>query len=138
MSSVERNLKFRDTHNKVVENSQTAQRTAAANAMKPEPAGEMPLVNPNMTTTGLLLAGLKKGAGRVWEGLQGDPTKPYGEIARVLSAQGPERDRYLKALMDSLDQRGLNAQAAPVIGDRAALAAALAGNGYLRGQQGTR
>jgi hypothetical protein len=46
VGSVNRNLKFRDTYNKVVENSQTAQRQAASNAMKPE----VPLVNPNMTT----------------------------------------------------------------------------------------
>ena len=31
MGSVNRNLKFRDTYNKVVENSQTAQRQAASN-----------------------------------------------------------------------------------------------------------
>src|SRR6185437_3879016 len=59
--SVDRTLKFRATYNKVVANSQTAQRTAAANAMKPEPAGQMPLVNPNMSFTGLIGTAAKRG-----------------------------------------------------------------------------
>jgi hypothetical protein len=57
VGSVNRNLKFRDTYNKVVENSQTAQRQAASNAMKPE----VPLVNPNMTTIGFGARGREEG-----------------------------------------------------------------------------
>ena len=60
IGSVERNLKFRDTHNKVVENSQTAQRQAAAAAMKPGRPSETPMVNPNATLSGMGLTGIKK------------------------------------------------------------------------------
>ena len=131
-SSVDRNLKFRDTHNKVVENSQTAQRTAAANAMKPEPVGEMPLVNPNMTATGFGMTVLKKGLNAAYRGFKSDPTAHYGEIAQILSAQGSERDRYLRNLVDALGKYDRNAATAPVIGNRAALGAALLADGYLR------
>lgn len=136
-ASVDRNLKFRDTHNKVVENSQTAQRTAAANAMKPQPVGDMPLVNPNMTALGFLGSAIKKGANFAYQGMHPDPTRHFGEMARVLSAQGPQRDAHLAALVDALSRRGQNARAAPAIGDRAALAAALLGNGYLRDRTAT-
>lgn len=138
VGTVNRNLKFRDTYNKVVENSQTAQRQAASNAMKPEPPGEMPLVNPNMSVTGLLATGAKKAANWAWNGMRPDPTAHYGEIARVLSAQGSERDRQLQALADVLLSRGANSAAAPAIGNRAALAAALLENEYLRDRTGTR
>lgn len=132
MASVERNLKFRDTHNKVVENSQTAQRTAAAKALKPDPSTETPLLNPNMSLTGLLATGAKKTANWVANGMRPDQTRHYGEAARVLSAQGAERDAHLQALIDALSRRGENAAAAPAIGNRAALAASLLANDYLR------
>ncbi|WP_038950369.1 hypothetical protein [Bradyrhizobium genomosp. III] len=132
IASVERNLKFRDTHNKVVENSQTAQRTAAAKALKPDPSTETPLLNPNMSLTGLLATGAKKTAGWIANGMRSDQTRHYGEAARVLSAQGAERDAYLQALIDALGRRGENAAAAPAIGNRAALAASLLANDYLR------
>jgi hypothetical protein len=129
-ASVDRNLKFRDTHNKVVENSQTAQRQAAARAMKPEPSSETPLLNPNMSMTGLLATGAKKTANAALNALRPDPTKSFGEVARILSAQGSERDRHLMALVDVLSRRQGTAALAPQIGDRAALVAALLGNGY--------
>jgi hypothetical protein len=52
-ATVDRNLKFRDTYNKVVENSQTAQRNAAAKEMKPDPSTDTPLFNPNSTIPGI-------------------------------------------------------------------------------------
>jgi hypothetical protein len=136
--SVDRNLKFRDTYNKVVENSQTAQRQAAARAMKPEPSSETPLLNPNMSLTGFAATLGKKTANAALNAMRPDSTKSFGEIARILSAQGPERDRHLAALVDALGRHSAHAQAAPAIGNRAALAAALLGNEYLHGQTGTR
>jgi hypothetical protein len=53
VNSVGRNLKFRDTHSKVVEGSQTDLRNAARKEMKPDPSTETPLVNPNMSVTKL-------------------------------------------------------------------------------------
>lgn len=129
-ASVDRNLKFRDTYNKVVENSQTAQRQAAARAMKPEPSSETPLLNPNMSVTGLLATGAKKTANAALNAMRPDPTKSFGEVAKILSAQGSERDRHLMALIDALSRRQGHAAMAPVVGDRAALVAALLGNGY--------
>lgn len=134
-ASVDRNLKFRDTYNKVVENSQTAQRQAAARNMKPEPSSETPLVNPNMSATGLLATGAKKALGTALNAMRPDPTKSFGEVARILSAQGSERDRHLMSLIDALSRRQGNAAMAPIVGDRAALVAALLGNGYAQSHQ---
>jgi hypothetical protein len=134
MASVDRNLKFRDTYNKVVENSQTAQRQAAASAMKPTPASETPLINPNMSATGLVATGAKKAAIGVANALlRRDPTQSYGEVARVLSASGAQRDAYIKAIADALTRRQSHAAAAPAFGDRAALIAAILGNAYVQG-----
>lgn len=129
-ASVDRNLKFRDTHNKVVENSQTAQRQAAARNMKPEPSSETPLVNPNMSIAGLLATGAKKVANAGLNAMRPDPTKSFGEVARVLSAQGTDRDRHLAALVDALSRRQGHTAMAQDVGGRGALIAALLGNGY--------
>ncbi|WP_342714452.1 hypothetical protein AAFG22_14850 [Bradyrhizobium sp. B024] len=129
-ASVDRNLKFRDTYNKVVENSQTAQRQAAARAMKPEPSSETPLIFPGSTVAGVTSTVAKKAFAAALNAVRPDPTKSFGEVARILSAQGSERDRHLLALVDALSRRQGNAALAPQIGDRAALVAALLGNGY--------
>src|SRR5262249_23142621 len=47
--SLERNIKFRDTYQKFVDEAEEAQRQAAANAVKPQPSSQTPLINPNMT-----------------------------------------------------------------------------------------
>jgi hypothetical protein len=138
VGTVDRNLKFRDTHNKVVENAQTAQRTAAKEAMAPRPPGDMPLLTPQTTGVGLLLGGGKKALDWAYKAVQPDQTRHYGEIARVVTSQGSERDRHLAALVDVLGRQGLNAKASPAIGNRAALAAALLGNESLHGRSGTR
>ena len=135
IGSVERNLKFRDTYNKVVENSQTAQRQAAASAMKPTPASETPLINPNMTLTGLGGTVAKKAAvGLANALLQKDPTKSYGEIARILSAQGPQARAYLDALADRLNRRAALAPKLNRLADQASLAMILGTGRYLRGR----
>ncbi|MCA1400047.1 hypothetical protein [Bradyrhizobium sp. BRP56] len=138
MASVERNAKFRDTHNKVVENSQTAQRRAAAENMKPEVPGEMQLITPQTTGIGLLSAGAKKAANWLINGMRADPTAQYGEMARILTAQGAARDQHLDALAASLLSRDANRAAAPAIGDRSALAAALLANEFARDRIATR
>ena len=132
-ASVDRNLKFRDTYNKVVENSQTAQRTAAQKSMKPDPSSETPMLNPNMTIPGLLAtAGKKTVSATIDALLRRDPTAAYGEVARVLSAQGPQRDAHLAALVDALTRRQANAVTGQKVGNRAALAAALLEQGAAR------
>jgi hypothetical protein len=131
-ASVDRNLKFRDTHNKVVENSQTAQRQAAAKGMKPEPSNEIPFFNPGSTVTGMTATAGKKVVNLIANALRPDPTKSFGEVARILSAQGGQRDQHLAALIDALSRRQSNAAVASKVGDRAALVAALLGNGYVQ------
>lgn len=129
VSTVDRNLKFRDTYNKVVENSQTAQRTAAAKAMKPDPSSETPLFNPNSTLTGMAATIGKKGVQKVLDALlSSDPTKHYGEVARALTEQGSARDARLMSIIDAINSRGaLNAAtSAPLTAKQALIAAMLA------------
>ena len=134
VNSVDRNLAFRNTYSGVVQNSQTAQRTAAAREMKPEPSSEIPLFNPNSTLTGIGTTLLKKGAQKVFNALmETDPTRNYGAIARTLTEQGAMRDATLEKVVDALNARRANAAvAAPVVGNTSAVVAAILGNTALR------
>jgi hypothetical protein len=103
--------------------------------MKPTPSSETPLVNPNMTATGFLGTMSKKALVSLGNALlKNDKTKSYGEIARILSAKGSERDTYHNALIDALMRREAAAVGAPIVGDTATLAALTAAHGYLRGR----
>lgn len=131
VGTVDRNLKFRDTYNKVVENSQTAQRQAAANAMKPTAETGVPFFGPATTATGMTVTAAKKAiTGVVNAIMRSDPTKSYGEVARILSAQGPQRDAHISAIAEAMNRRQSNAAMAPKVGDRTALIAAILGNAY--------
>jgi hypothetical protein len=133
VATVDRNLKFRDTYNKVVENSQTAQRTAAKDAMKPTPSTETPFLNPNSTLTGMAVTGVKKVAQAALNALtRSDPTRSYGEIANILSAQGLQRDRYFQAIVDAMGRRTQNQAIGEATGDKGALATAIIANAMLR------
>lgn len=132
VGSVDRNLKFRDTYNKVVENSQTAQRQAAASAMKPEPSRQTPFFNPNANLSGQVTYAAKLAVSKLANALlQKDQTKGFGEVARVLSAQGSRRDAYHKALVEALNRRQANAATSAQVGNAAALAGGLAANDYV-------
>lgn len=127
-ATVDRNLKFRDTYNKVVENSQTAQRNAAAKEMKPDPSTDTPFINPNSNLTGMLATGAKKGLQSVVNALtQRDPTRSFGEVARALSEQGAPRDARLAAIVDALNSRQRNAAGAETAGKVGSVVAAILG-----------
>ena len=127
-NSIDQNTAFRNTYQNVAQNSQTAQRQAAAAAMKPEAAtGGIPLINPNMSIAGALATGAKRLGGMTLDQFRSDPTRAYGEIGRVLTAQGAPRDAYTQALADALMRRGANAAAGNRWGNRSAIAAALIG-----------
>jgi hypothetical protein len=106
--------------------------------MKPDPSTETPFFGPGSTMVGMASTAGKKLVNLGINAVRPDSTRSFGEVARVLSAQGSERDRHLAALIDALAKHGQNAQAAPAIGNRAALAAALLGNEYLHGRSGAR
>lgn len=126
INSIERQIKFRDTYNKVVENSQTAQRQAAAKAIKPEPTSE--IINPNMTLSGAVGTAGKKAAQWIADSMRRDPTERFGEAARVLTAQGAEREKNLQSLLNALArQRQFDSQA-NVFGNRSAIGLAALAN----------
>ncbi|WP_374309843.1 hypothetical protein [Methylocella sp.] len=134
IDAVDREAKFRDTFNKVVENSQTAQRQAAMRAMKPDPSSETPFFNPNSTLTGMASTLLvKKPVQALYNAVvRQDPTQSYGEIARILAARGGQRDRYVSALADALARQQENRSAGRRFGNSVGLAAALAASGAER------
>lgn len=135
INSVGREAVFANTHNKVVEGAQTAMRLAAKESMKPTPSSEIPMINPNMSIPGLVGTALKKGGSALYNALtKSDPTAQYGELGQILAAQGPQRDKYVSALVDALNRRSSNAAAAPAMGNNTALGAALLGGEGLRDQ----
>lgn len=139
MATVERNLKFRDTHHKVVENSQTAQRQAAANAMKPSSVGENDIITPAASATGLILTALKRAGLKSYNiATEAGRARARSEVAKVLTAQGAERDRHVQAIIDAISARQGNAASAPNAGNLAALTAAMLANGAARGGPTTR
>jgi hypothetical protein len=100
--------------------------------MKPSPASDPALINPNATLAGMGLTGIKKALGLVYHAVKPSETRAFGEIAEILSSQGSARDARLQSLMEALDKRRVNAATAPAAGDRAALIAAIAAHGYAR------
>jgi hypothetical protein len=104
--------------------------------MKPTPASETPIVNPNMTLTGLGGTISKKTLIAIGNALlRRDPTRSFGEVAKVLSAQGPQRDAYHAALVDALNRRQSTAAVASRVGDVSSAAALAAGMQYLRDRE---
>lgn len=129
IDSVDRNLKFRETHNEAIKGAQTDLRNAARKEMKPDPSTEIPLFNPNSTLTGMAATVAKKGVQGVVNAMtRSDPTRHYGEVARALSLQGPARDARLAAIVDAINSRQGNAATAPRVGNAGAVVAALLGN----------
>jgi hypothetical protein len=124
-NSIDANSAFRDTYQNVVQNSQTAQRTAAAAAMRsPEPSGH-PLFSPDSTLWGTATTLGRRGITMLANALKSDPTTSYGEVAKVLTAQGAQRDAYSQALAAALMRRGANAATGQSLGANPALAALL-------------
>jgi len=133
VNAVDQNRAFRDTFNKVAENSMTAQRLSARDAMSPRPASETALINPNTSLVGLGATATKKAVASIVNTLmKRDPTKSYGEVADVLSRQGTARDAAVQSIVDAISRRQGNAATAPVVGDRASLIAAILANSYAR------
>lgn len=110
VNSVDRNLTFRDKYNKVVENSQTAQRNAAAQAMKPSEISEGDIITPSGSALGMGLTALKRvGLKATNSVMESSRMRARGEIARALTEQGPARDERLQSIIDALNQRQRNA-----------------------------
>ena len=129
MATVERNLKFRDTHHKVVENSQTAQRLAAAAEMKPSTINENAIVTPSGNWLGMALTAAKRGGVKALNAVtEKAQNRARGDVARILTAQGPERDRHIQAIIDALDRRQASAAkySAASAGQKAIAAALMA------------
>ncbi|GJE37850.1 cell wall hydrolase [Methylobacterium persicinum] len=97
VNAVAREATFADTTNKLLQNSQTANRLGGAKLIEDKVGGGIDLKG--STPTGLLLAGGKAALGKIGGVLtKTDNTRRDAEIARVLSARGPERDTLLNAL----------------------------------------
>jgi hypothetical protein len=105
------NRRFRESYQNIVQNSQTAQRTSAANAMDGSPGGNVPT---DTTLTGLGLKALNAVA-KALSGASNANTKD--EIGRILANQGPEAQRIAQALLASAQSASANSRTlAQVIG----------------------
>jgi hypothetical protein len=125
IAAVDREKKFGDTHNRLIGNSETDPRAKAAAAMAPAKIG---------TIHSVAQVGLKAVHALTSPAIKAilpDITKSYPEVARALSAQGPERDAVLRALREHSATSGRAAIKGQSYGNRAALAAALLADGAL-------
>jgi hypothetical protein len=99
------NRKFRQSYQDIVQNSQTAQRTAAANAMDGAQGGNVPH---DTTVTGIGLKALNL----VSKAISGASTgRTKDEIGNILAKQGPEAQRIARALLESAQATGQNSRA---------------------------
>ena len=88
------NRQFRDTYQKVVQGSQTAQRSKAANALDDNVINNVPK---DTTLTGLTLNATSRIAKHL-AGMSRDTTKD--QIGTVLSQKGDAAERVMRALID--------------------------------------
>jgi hypothetical protein len=99
------NRKFRQSYQDIVQGSQTAQRTASANAMDGAAGGNVPH---DSTMTGLGLKALNL----VSKAISGASTaRTKDEIGKVLASQGPEVQRLASELLLSAYKTGQNSKA---------------------------
>ena len=120
LNAVNREKQFAQTHNDITRNSMTEPRRVATKEEAP--------ANING------LAGIKEAIftpilNRFAESMPRS-AQYYPEMAKILTAQGPERDKYIKALSEGLNRKIAKNAAMDKAGNRASLAAALlAANG---------
>jgi hypothetical protein len=105
METLINNRRFRQTYQDIVQNSQTAQRTAAAKAMEGSEGGN---VKGDTTMTGLGLKALNAVA-RAIAGASSSSTK--NEIGEILAKQGPEVQRMARELLRTAQKTGENSRA---------------------------
>ena len=122
IAAVDREKKFGETHNRLIGNSETDPRAKAAAAMAPAKIGTIHSVG---QVIGNAVHSVTSPAIKA---ILPDITKSYPEVARALSAQGPERDAILRALRGHAAASGSAAARGAVVGNRAALVAALLAN----------
>jgi hypothetical protein len=113
VAAADREQHFRNNKGALLHGSQTAPRSEAAKAERG-------------ATLGDILHPVKSLAEKALRRVQ-LPINPqyYGEVADILSAQGAERDKYLKVLADALRGREASSANGAKVGNAAALAAAL-------------
>jgi hypothetical protein len=105
MESLANNRRFRQTYQDIVQNSQTAQRTASAKAMESSEGGN---VRGDTTMTGLGLKALNAVA-RAIAGASSSSTK--NEIGLILAQQGPDVQRMARELLRTAQKTGENSRA---------------------------
>lgn len=99
------NRAFRDSYQKIVQNSQTAQRSASAAAMEGGSGGNVPH---DTTVTGLGLRAVNMVAKAI-SGASNASTKD--EIGRLLASQGPAVERIARELLQSAQTAASNSRA---------------------------
>lgn len=132
--TVNRETGFADTANKVIENSQSAQRLAMAKALAD--ADQKPLLHlplHDVTGHGMILGTGQAAINRIADLIRGpvDNAGRDADLARLISARGSEGQRMLTEALTNLQIGKQAAATGNLAGNKAALAAALVPNAAL-------
>lgn len=120
LNAVEREKQFAQTHNDITRNSMTEPRRVATKEEAPANIGTLAGIKEAIVTPIL---------NRFAESMPRS-AEYYPEMAKILTAQGPERDKYIKALSDGLSRKVAKNATMDKAGNKLSLAAALlAANG---------
>jgi len=137
IASVDRNAKFRDTFADLLRNSQTEPRQASVRSYK---EGFEPLEAPSGGRS--LFATIydpvrSKVVQPLWSALTKNENlaKAHGEIAKVLTAQGADRDRYVQDIVRALNARAPNVELGRQAGNVSAVSIASVMNALRLQQQ---
>lgn len=122
LNAVEREKQFANTHQKVNQNSVTAPKQQATKEEAPNKTG---------IVAGLWDFAKKNAIDPVTDNLFNNE-EFYKEAAKILTAQGPERDKYLKTLSEGLKKTKDSKIKVDDLSTKATLAAALAGGRLTR------
>jgi hypothetical protein len=81
-----------------------------------------------MIWTGFAATAAKKGINAAWLAAHPNQTKQFGEVARIPSSTGADRDAKFRAIVEALNRHQTNVAATSpaLVGKRALVAAALA------------
>jgi hypothetical protein len=115
LKAVEREKQFADTHNKINQNSVTQPKQQATKEEAPASIG---------TLAGIKDAIISPILERFAESMPRS-AEYYPEMAKILTAQGAERDQYIKALAKGLNRKVARSEKMDKLGSKASLAAAL-------------
>lgn len=132
IGSMERNKTFKDTNTSIAAGFQTALKQGAAQRQAPanQDISKFPfLAYPEFSKIPELA---RRGVAALAAPRLSNPTSSYAERAGILTAQGPQRDAYVSALVDALNRKSQNTTAGKITANSIApYLSVLGGNAFM-------